>query len=420
MVIAVTLALSLGAFSIVVGQRVGGAGGTAKDPPKPGRDPSSGPRPTNPTVRPVYITRVERVTVTPTTGSLSVAAESNATVLVEPIKIRNSQGQQGVVPSGERIFVFNALKPGRYRVAATLAGHHPVETDVIIAANKSQSATLNFRPILYSVTINTNVSAGELKYAPETQPLSNVVPIQNRSVQLNLPAGKYVIEVIPAEFGYETLRHTFSLTADQTVLDLPLKRIALTTDTLSPTWTSAELQAWDMPAAWRADSKKNLLVKGPGVALPREESYRYYKDFRLSSSAKMLNGFALSFALRARDSQNYYLLQLTGEKSDEPYTVRLFVVKNGVEQRIRAIPIPRAGAKAMGAGQFFAVSIKMIDYAITVEIEDSETGAPYPLGVLTDPARNFAVGAVGIAGRNNEENVIGRFVVCTGNKCLSE
>ncbi len=418
-IVAAALALSIGAFSIVAGQRVGGTGGTVKDP-KSDSNKSTPPRPTNPTVKTVYKTRVERVAVTSTTGSLSVAAESNATILVEPMKVKNGLGQQGVVPAGEGIFVFNDLKPGRYRVAGTLAGHHPVEKEAVIAANKSQSATLNFRPILYSVIINTNVSAGELKYAPEGQPLSNVVSVQNRSVQLNLPAGKYVIEVIPAEFGYETLRHTFLLTADQTLLDVPLKRIALTTDTLSPTWTSAELQAWDIPAGWRADSKKNLSVKGPGVALPREESYRYYKDFRLSSSAKMLNGFALSFALRARDSQNYYLLQLTGEKSDEPYTVRLFVVKNGVEQRIRAIPIPRAGAKAMGAGQFFAVSIKMIDYAITVEIEDSETGAPYPLGVLTDPARNFAVGAVGIAGRNNEENVIGRFVVCTGNKCLSE
>lgn len=412
------LALSISAFSIAVGQRVGGAGGTVKDP-KSDASKSASPRPSNPTVKTVYKTRVERVAVTPTTGSLSVAAESNATILVEPMKVRNAQGQQGVVPPGEGIFVFNDLKPGKYRVAGTLIEHHPVEKEVVVAANKSQSVTLDFRPILYSVTVNTNINTGELKYGAEGQPLSNVVPVQNRIVRLNLPAGKYVLEIESSEFGYEPQRHAFSLASDQTVLDVPLKRIALTTDTLSPTWTSAELQAWDIPAGWRADARKNLSVKGPGVALPRQESYRYYKDFRLSSSARMVNGMALSFALRARDSQNYYLLQLTGEKSDEPYTVRLFVVKDGVEQRIRAIPIPRSGGKAMDAGQFFAVSIKMIDYAITVEIEDSETGAPYPLGVLTDPARNFAVGAVGIAGRNNEENVIGRFVVCT-DKCLRD
>jgi hypothetical protein len=409
------VALSIGTYSLVTGQVVGGKGGSTKPPASV---PATPARRTNAPVKTVIRTVIERVT--PTTGSLSVAAESNATILVEPIQIKNAQGQQGNVPAGERIFVFVDLKPGRYRVAGTLAGHQPVETEVVIAANKSKSATLNFRPILYSIIINTNVTAGELKYAPEGQSLSNVVPIQNKSVKLELPAGKYVVEIRAAEFGYESLRKTISLTADQTALDMPLRRIALTTDTLSPSWTSAELQTWEMPADWRPDTKKNLTVKGVGVALPREEGYRYYKDFKLSSSAKMLNGVAVSFALRAVDSQNYYLVQLTGEKSDEPNTVRLMVVKNNVEQRIRAIPIPRDGAKAMASGQFFTVSIKMIDYAITVEIEDTQTGKPYPLGVLTDPARHFPVGAVGIAGRANEENVIGRFVVCTGDKCLSE
>ena len=402
--------------STVLGQRVGGSGGTVKESSTPAA-PGTPSRRTNAPVKTVIKTVIERVT--PTTGSLSVAAEPSATILVEPINIKKAQGQQGLVPAGERIFVFVDLKPGRYRVAGALPGHEPVETEVVIAANKTHSATLNFKPILYAVTINTNITTGELKHAREGQPLSNVVPIQNKTVRLDLPAGAYVVEISAEEFGYEPLRKTFTLSENNTVLDLPLRRIALTTDTLSPTWTAAELRTWDMPSTWFADTRKLLTVKGAGVALPREEGYRYYKDFRLSSSSKMSNGVGLSFALRARDSQNYYLLQLTGAKSDEPFTVRLFVVKNGVEQRIRAIPIPSAGAKAMEPGRFFAVTIKMVDFAITVEIEDSETGAPYPLGVLTDPARTYAVGAVGLAGHAAEENIIGRFVVCTGDKCLS-
>jgi hypothetical protein len=398
----------------VFAQRVGGTGSTVKE--TNATAPGTPTRRTTAPVRTVIKTVIERVT--PTTGSLSVAAESNATILVEPIKIKNAQGQEGKVPTGERIFIFVDLKPGRYRVAGALPGHEPVETEVVIAANKTHAATLNFKPVLYAVTINTNVTTGELKHAREGQPLSNVVPIQNKTVRLELPAGAYVVEISAEEFGYETLTKT--LTVDSaTTLELPLRRIALTTDTLSPTWTKAEMQTWDMPATWIADARKTLTVKGAGVALPREEGYRYYKDFRISSTAKMSSGVALSFALRARDSKNYYMVQLTGEKSDEPYTVRLFLVKNGVEQRIRAIPIPSAGAKAMMPDKFFTVTIKMVDFAITVEIEDSETGAPYPLGVLTDPARTYAVGAVGIAGHAGEENVIGRFVVCTGDKCLS-
>ena len=413
------MALFGGSF-LALGQTVGGEGATIKKKvasATPTRRTSapvksvSSARPTNPTVRTII--------VTPTTGSLSVGAEPHATILLEPINIRNAQAKQGVLSAGEGVFVFGDLKPGRYRVAGALAGHEEVDAEVVIAANKTQTVTLNFRPILYSVIINTNVSEGELKYAPEGQPLSNVKTIQSKTVQLQLPAGRYVVEIRAAEVDYESLRKTFTLAEDQTVVDMQLKRIAFTTETLTPKWTVAELQSWDMPPAWGPDSKKNLTVKGPGLALPRNEGYRYYKDFKLTSTARMLNGVGLSFALRAQDARNYYLLQLTGEKSEEPNTVRLYVVKNGSLQRVRAIPIPTAGAKSMGSGQFFTVSIKMIDFTITVEIENSETGTSYPLGGLTDPARSFDYGAVGIAGQSDEQSLIASFVVCAG-KCLAE
>ena len=412
-IVAATLALPIGACSLIMGQSVGGSG-TVKKPVTP-----SGGEPAPRSKAPVRIvTRTVEKKVTPTTGSLSVAAESNATILVEPLTLKNGQGLQGVVPANERIFIFNDLKPGRYRVAGTLAEHNAAEATVVVAANKSQSVTLNFERILYTVTINTNVNTGELKYGSENQPMNQVAQIQNQRVQLKLPAGKYMVEITPGEFGYDSLHDSFSLTQDQTFA-YALKRIILSNETLSPTWTTAELQGWEMPPGWHADSKRNIWVKGRGVALPREARNRYYKDFRLESNVKMTNGVAASFALRAHDSQNYYLLQLTGSNSDEPYVVRLFAVRNGVEQRLRAIPISRSTAGAMSSGQFFTVSIKMIDYEIAVDIVDSQTGAPYTLGVLTDPDHNFAVGAVGIAARQSEENVIERFIVCT-DKCLKE
>src|ERR1700682_4124820 len=104
-IVAATLALSAGACSIF-GQSVGGSGTVKKHESAAGGGPA--PRSKAP-VRIGHKTVIERVT--PTTGSLSVAADSNATVLVEPLNLRNGQGQQGVVPANERIFIFNDLKP---------------------------------------------------------------------------------------------------------------------------------------------------------------------------------------------------------------------------------------------------------------------------------------------------------------------
>ncbi len=53
----------------------------------------------------------------------------------------------------------------------------------------------------------------------------------------------------------------------------------------------------------------------------------------------------------------------------------------------------------------------MADNNVQVSVTDSETGALLPLGTLNDSNRNFSVGAVGIAVRDNEQNEIGRFIV---------
>ena len=405
----VFLILVPGSLALAFGQRTG-SGGTVTEKPKP--KPTAAVEPTQKTRAEVRIIRQYiPKPVTPTTGRLFVSAEPGAVILVEPLNVRNTDAQKGKVPGGRRDFVFNDLKPGSYRVAATLEGFHEVEqSPVTIKKNDTQSITLYFQPILYSVTINTNVDAGDLKYGKEGQN-PNVETIRAKTIKLQLPAGDYVVEITPDEgLGYKERQQRIAV-KDNLEVEFALERIRFSTDAFSVSWSTAEIQGWEMPQTWHVESK-NLIVKGSGVALPRDENKRYYKDFQLTSTVKILNGVGAGFALRARDSQNYYLLELTGEKADEPYTVRLFVVKNGAAQRIQAQPIVGAPAAAIKAGQFSAV-VRMTDNRIKIDVEDSKTGLSYPLGVLTDPNRSFTAGAVGIAARGNEENAVWIFYVCT-------
>lgn len=154
-------------------------------------------------------------------------------------------------------------------------------------------------------------------------------------------------------------------------------------------------------------------MNGRGVALPRDDSVRHFADFHLVSDVNMLNGVAASFAVRAQDSRNYYLIQITGAKSDEQYVLRGFVVRNGVEQRFAsAIPID-AFAGTLKQNKFFTVSMEAIGNKFKVFVTDSVTGDVLPLGILEDPNRNFPIGAVGIGVRDTEQNEIVRFIVCT-------
>jgi hypothetical protein len=127
----------------------------------------------------------------------------------------------------------------------------------------------------------------------------------------------------------------------------------------------------------------------------------------------MVNGVAASFVVRAQDPRNYYLIQLTGAKSDEPYVLRAFLVKNGAAQRLGA-PVPiDVFSNALAAGQFFHINMKMKDNSINVSITDSQTGQNLPLGIITDPNRTFRIGAVGLGARDTEQNEVGSFAICT-------
>ena len=366
------------------------------------------------------VTRTKTVVVTPTTGTLSVATEPGAAILVEPL--RGGDALEAQMEKDERVFVFGNLKPGRYRVAAEFDGYTEAEEEVQVLANKNARVTLDLRPITYSVTIAANVQAGEVRYATVVASRDaagqikynqtgevRVTPLQNgRATLPNLRVGTYGVDVRAADVGYQTLLATFTLPGESTY-NVTLPKL-LSTKTFSAAWVS--LDAWEAPAGWQVASRK-LSVNGRGVALPRDDSVRHFADFHLVSDVNMLNGVAASFAVRAQDSRNYYLIQITGAKSDEQYVLRGFVVRNGVEQRFAsAIPID-AFAGTLKQNKFFTVSMEAIGNKFKVFVTDSVTGDVLPLGILEDPNRNFPIGAVGIGVRDTEQNEIVRFIVCT-------
>ncbi len=368
------------------------------------------------------------VPVAPNKGSLVVSAEPRATIVIEPV--RGGTGEEGEVPADRRTATFNDLAPGRYRVAAALEGYDEASSEVNVVKGKASDVTLNLRPITYTVNINANVGVGEIRYAPVrisgTDPrtglptydkvlgsdtrIENIVG--NRASLRNLRPGTYGLDIRADEraglVGYQILYATIDLPG-KTDIDVSLNRL-ISSKTFS--WTS--IADWEAPSSWGVASR-NLAVRGRGLALPRSDDYHHYADFQLISDVKMVNGVAASFVARAQNANDYYLIQLTGASADEPYVLRGFVVRGGNPQRLTTIPID-AFTQTLRANQFFTVTMIMTDNSIKVSITDSQTGDVLPLGIITDPARNFRTGAVGIGARDNEQNEVGRFIVCAG-KC---
>ncbi len=371
--------------------------------------------------RTVYVTRNAHPTVT--TGTLSVAAEPNAIIRLESVK--GGEALEGNVPASEKLFIYNNLRPGTYRVAAALDGYKPTEEKIQIVANKNKGVTLNLEPILYTIRITTNIRTGEVRYAPveayteagqkKYKPIgeTRLALIENSMAVLPaLRKGIYGVDIRASEPGYEDRLGSIAVPDDtdneEVKLDVALRNLR-STDTFS-VLTSDQ---WVLPANWRIASYL-LSTSGKGIAFPLQERYRHYTDFQLISDAKMINGIAVSFVARASvNPENYYLIQLTGANADEPFVLSGYVVKNGIRERLQSVPIAHLKA-TIKQNQFFKISVKMKDNNIEVSVADSQTGEYFPLGVLADANRRFIpIGAVGIYADGKEQNQFGSFIVCT-------
>lgn len=370
--------------------------------------------------RTVYVTRNAHPTIT--TGALSVVALPNATIRLEPLK--GGEALEGLVPATERQFIFNALKPGTYRVSAALEGHKPAKETVQVLANKTKGITLDLTQILYTIRINTNVVSGEVRYAPveaytesgekKYRPIgqTRLAPIENRAAVLPaLTKGTYGVDIRASEPGYEDKLASITVPDDsnkeEISLEVALKFVRSTAD-----FSGISSDQWDLPAGWSITSYV-LSTNGKGIAIPHHESNRHYTDFQLISDVKMVNGIAVSFVLRASANlENYYLIQLTGANAEEPFWLSGYVVTNTVRERLLSLPVQHLSA-TLETNKDFRVSIKMKNNNIEVGIFDSESGKYFALGGLTDPNRRFSIGAVGIYSGDKEQDKFGSFNLCT-------
>ncbi|HSK72790.1 MAG TPA: carboxypeptidase-like regulatory domain-containing protein, partial [Pyrinomonadaceae bacterium] len=316
------------------------------------------------------------------------------------------------------------LRPGKYQVTASLDGYKTQETEVEILPQKTVGISLELDPIKYQLQINTNIRDGEIRFAPAKLEKSGsegivtketggycIVKIQNnKAVIPDLNEGYYNIDIRPSGVEYQTqftaINIPEDLPDDNTPFGINLEK-KISTETFASAWTRND---WVLPAGWSLNGKmetKNLA----GIALPRNEQYRYYTDFEMVSDVRSLDGKSIGFVLRAEDPQNYYLVQISGANAAEPYRVTGFIVRDGKQEQIFSNFIQHFSS-TIAAKKPFRVIIKGEENVFKTFIEDSETGDRRELGNIIDRDKNFRKGAVGISGFGNSNFEVGFFTVC--------
>lgn len=366
---------------------------TPPPPPAPPRGKPAGPR---------VVTKTAYVKTT----SVTVIAEPNAHVTLTPLR-RPASSKAGVVSADKRTVTFYDLPPGRYVVRAELDGHRPDEETFVVAAHRAHDVELSLPPITYDVTLSLNAPSGLVMYSRDDGP-PLVATLRNGTALLpGLERGSYVVKVEPEDATYGPLQTVIVVPSQDNKFSRTLERRETTRE-----FAGRSASDWKLPDGWRVNSLK-LSAGGRGLALPSNDDFHYYTDFQLSTNARMINGVAVSLAVRVKDPKNYYLIQLTGRNADEPYVVRGFIVKDDVPQPLGGASPIRHLAETIKPGKDFHLLLTMKGSDINLSVEDSETGETITLGILSDSGNIFRIGAVGVVARAGEEFEVESFTVCT-------
>jgi len=374
----------------------------------------------------VPVREIRRETKVVKTSNLTVASESGAKILLEG-SAGGVKPLTKVIPKDnpeDKTVEFENLRPGKYQITASLDGYKTQETEVDILPQKTVGISLELDPIKYQLQINTNIKDGEIRFAPAKLEKSGsegivtketggycIVKIQNnKAVIPDLNEGYYNIDIRPSGVEYQTqftaINIPEDLPDDNTPFGINLEK-KISTETFASAWTRND---WVLPAGWSLNGKmetKNLV----GIALPRNEQYRYYTNFEMISDVRSLDGKSVGFVLRAEDPQNYYLVQISGANAAEPYRVTGFIVRDGKSEQIFSNFIQHFSS-SIAAKKPFRVIIKGEENVFKTFIEDSETGDRRELGNIIDRDKNFRKGAIGISGFGNSNFEVGFFTVC--------
>lgn len=366
----------------------------------------------NPTVRTSYLA----ITTEPDAKVTLISERPNSVPVVR------TAPESGIIE-------FDKLQPGDYKLSAALDGFNSREAELTIPPSDSLALGFQLDAEKYQLSVQTNISEGEVRYAPARFIGFNpdrslklvetggycIVPIKNNSALIKgIKRGYYTIDIRPKEVKYEPVLagiapdDLYEEEADSAgtpgvyEINLPVKE---STEQFPNSWTGNE---WNLPAGWNMRNKLSTQGRA-GIGLPRSEMYRYYTDFEMIASVTLSDKKSAGFVFRAVDERNYYLVQISGANAAEPYRVMGYVVKNGAAEQIFSNPIDNV---ASIVDKQFRLTIRGKDNVFRLYIEDSSTGDGGELGNMVDRFSNFKKGAVGIAGSANSNFDVVFFTVC--------
>jgi hypothetical protein len=213
-------------------------------------------------------------------------------------------------------------------------------------------------------------------------------------------AGEHELKLI--KDGYDDHKEKIKLPAGDSLLEKPLKMKKMYTGFADFFLDGGS--SWALPKSWQVTSGK-MLVRGPEIGLVAD---RVYKDFKLEFDITLLNGKGAVWVIRARDENNYYVFQLSGDKGAAPNSFRSYLCKDGKLQLLNSVAITE-DINEPNDSLHIIVEAKGNEIRHFIETASKpREGGIQLLAVLTDASLSH--GRIGFSTKDDEEFIVYFFV----------
>jgi hypothetical protein len=286
--------------------------------------------------------------------------------------------------------------PGKHLLRITHPNMAAYEKEIVVQASSTTIVMPRFAPAPAELLLKSNPGA-----AVYINGMFHGKVLGDGTLKLTkMHAGEHELKLV--KDGYDDHKEKIKIQPGDSVLEKPLKMKKMYAGIADFFMDGGSL--WTLPKSWQVTSGK-MLVRGPEIGLVAD---RVYKDFRLEFDITLLNGKGAVWVIRARDENNYYVFQLSGDKGVSPNTFRSYLCRDGKIQLLKTTTVAEDISQPNDS-LHIVVEAKgnQISHFIETASRPHEGGIQ-PLDVLTDTTLSH--GRIGFSTKDNEEFIVYLFV----------
>ncbi|MFY9557414.1 MAG: PEGA domain-containing protein [Blastocatellia bacterium] len=277
------------------------------------------------------------------------------------------------------------LTPGDHKLTYDLPGYVLYERTFKISPGSEYTWSLVPERAVVEMTVATEpktavyVDGAQVGTTPADGTLKHLVELGPHKVKL--VKEDFEEYVITEQFEYHK-----PVNLDKRLVPLP------TSAEFSDDFDVPKPHLWTMPQSGVMIREGRLYVENArALALPTNIRYR---DFQMNFHLKLGNAGGASWAVRVKNSNDYYLFYLSGPDGLFPNRFNTYIVRNGEFDPKTPVRSDNLIARLFSGGQY-VILIRAKGNVIEHQIKPAETGKTENLGVFEDKDNTFRLGGVG-------------------------